>query len=61
MRNRLRQVARALRLMLGLPDYEVYCAHRRRHHPDAAPMDRGAFVRMCQERRFGGSGPTRCC
>jgi uncharacterized short protein YbdD (DUF466 family) len=48
--------------MLGLPDYETYCAHQRRHHPDAAPMDRGAFVRLCQERRFGGKGaPTRCC
>jgi uncharacterized short protein YbdD (DUF466 family) len=61
-RDRLRQVARALRLMLGLPDYETYCAHQRRHHPGVAPMNRGAFLRLCQERRFGGKGaPTRCC
>lgn len=61
MRDHLKQAARAMRRILGLPDYETYCAHQRRYHPDAKPMDRGTFVRWCQERRYGRAGPTRCC
>lgn len=61
MRDALRRLGPALRRMLGLPDYAAYCAHLARRHPDAVPLDRGAFLKLCQERRFGGRGPTRCC
>ena len=55
--HRLRQMAR---MMVGVPDYDSYLRHMREHHPDRAPMDRTAFFRERQERRYrGGSG--RCC
>lgn len=56
--QRLQQTAR---LMVGLPDYEAYVAHMRTHHPDAPVLDRAAFVREMQQRRYCGRGTHRCC
>jgi len=54
-----RRLARAI---LGMPDYDVYLAHQRTHHPDAPVLERGAFVRARQERRYAArGGPSRCC
>ena len=52
--------ARAARLAIGIPDYEVYVAHMREHHPGAPPMDRGAFVLERMQARYG-KGRARCC
>ena len=52
--------ARAARLAIGIPDYQVYVAHMREHHPGAAPMERGAFVLERMQARYG-KGRARCC
>ena len=55
-----RAAARAARLAIGIPDYEVYVAHMREHHPGAPPMDRGEFVLERMQARYG-KGRARCC
>lgn len=51
---------RTASLMVGQPDYEVYVAHATATHPDQPPLDRTAFFRLHEARRFG-SGGFRCC
>ena len=61
-RDAAAQVARTARLMVGVPDYEAYAAHRRSQHPDEPVMSRADFLRNRTERRFGaGGGISRCC
>lgn len=52
---------RTARLMVGVPDYDTYVAHRRLNHPDEPVMSYEEFFRFVQDRRFDGSGPPRCC
>lgn len=65
--SRLREVwrtaARTARLMVGVPDYAAYVAHRHAHHPGEPVMDRATFHRDRIERRYGGGAdsPPRCC
>lgn len=47
------------RLMVGIPDYQAYLAHRRTSHPNEPVMTRAQFHRERTERRFGGV--SRCC
>lgn len=54
----LRQTAR---LMVGLPDYDIYLRHMREQHPDQPIMDRVQFFRNRQEARYGGKNGGRCC
>ena len=54
-------LARTARLMVGVPDYEAWAAHRRAHHPGEPVPTREAFHRLCAERRFGGTPGSRCC
>jgi uncharacterized short protein YbdD (DUF466 family) len=59
----LKQVARTARLMVGVPDYNDYVAHRQADHPGEPMLSRRDFYRDRTERRFGG-GPDRigrCC
>ena len=49
-----------LRLMVGVPDYARYVAHRRARHPGEAVLTRAEFVAASQERRFTADKP-RCC
>lgn len=61
-REALKQAARAGRLMVGVPDYETYAAHRLAKHPGEPVMSRAEFLRNRTERRFGaGGGISRCC
>ena len=60
MRERLRQVGRAYRRVVGAPDYDAYCAHMAAQHPGEAPLSRQAFCAREIDRRYGKSGP-RCC
>lgn len=52
---------RTARSMVGLPDYDAYCAHMATRHPDAAVMNKLEFFRDRQEARYGGKNGGRCC
>jgi uncharacterized short protein YbdD (DUF466 family) len=56
-----RYLGQALRLMVGLPDYENYVAHVRRTHPGQTPMSYEEFFRERQSARYGGRGRIGCC
>lgn len=49
------------RLMVGVPDYEVYSNHMRSNHPDQHCMTYQEFFRERQEARYGGKGTGKCC
>jgi uncharacterized short protein YbdD (DUF466 family) len=54
--------ARTARLMVGVPDYETYVAHRRANHPDGPIMTYVEFFRERQEARYAvGKGRFRGC
>jgi uncharacterized short protein YbdD (DUF466 family) len=48
------------RRIAGIPDYEAYVAHLRRHHPEQTPPSRESFLRARLAARYGASG-GRCC
>ncbi len=53
---------RAARLMIGVPDYETYVAHRRANHPDEPIMTYVEFFRERQQARYiVGKGRCRGC
>lgn len=56
--RRLRQTAH---LMVGLPDYDQYVAHRRQHHPHEPLLTRDQFIKEMQQRRYAGKNSNRCC
>jgi uncharacterized short protein YbdD (DUF466 family) len=57
----LRRAWAALRELTGDDAYERYLAHWRLHHATEgrAPLDRAAFVREEQQRKW--EGVRRCC
>ena len=50
---------RWLRAVSGDDAYERYLAHHRGCHPGVVPLDRGAFFRREQERKWAKI--NRCC
>lgn len=60
LRDAMKRAAETARLMVGLPDYDRYLAHRRSAHPGEPALSREAFHRERTERRFG-AGTSRCC
>ena len=50
-----------LRLMVGVPDYARYVAHRRARHPGEPVMTRAEFVAASQRKRFAADKAPRCC
>jgi len=56
-------LARTARLMVGVPDYEAYVAHRRPVHPGEPVMTYEEFFRERQASRYGENGGkvSRCC
>ena len=60
MRERLRQVGRAYRQVVGIPDYEAYLVHLAEHHPGERALSCREFCAQAIDRRYGKSGP-RCC
>ncbi len=54
------RVARVVRRIIGVPDYERYVAHVQRHHPEQVPLTRDAFARDMLTRRYAQPG-NRCC
>jgi uncharacterized short protein YbdD (DUF466 family) len=54
--------ARTARLMVGIPDYESYVAHRQANHPGLPVMSYEEFFVERQEARYGVSrGRFRGC
>jgi uncharacterized short protein YbdD (DUF466 family) len=50
------------RLMVGIPDYETYVAHRRAHHPGEPVMSYAEFFRERQRARYASErGRLGCC
>jgi uncharacterized short protein YbdD (DUF466 family) len=54
------RLARALRIVIGVPRYDAYCAHIAKYHPDFEPMSRAAFERARLEERYSKAG-AKCC
>jgi uncharacterized short protein YbdD (DUF466 family) len=63
--KRLAEACKALcttgRLMCGIPDYDGYVAHLRRHHPERSVPSYEEFFRQRQDARYGRNGNARCC
>lgn len=53
------RLGRALRVMLGAPDYESYLAHMRERHPDERPLSEAELFLRRQEGK--GRPGARCC
>jgi uncharacterized short protein YbdD (DUF466 family) len=58
--RRLADLARALRRIIGAPDYEAYVAHLRARHPDTEPLTCDQFYRVHFEDRYNRPG-AKCC
>jgi uncharacterized short protein YbdD (DUF466 family) len=58
-----KRIASTARLMVGVPDYDGYVAHRRAKHPGEPVMSYEEFFRERQQSRYGENGGkiTRCC
>lgn len=55
-------VVQTARLMVGIPDYDTYVAHRQRNHPEQPIMTYKEFFRERQEARYAVSkGRFRGC
>ncbi len=54
---------RTARLMVGVPDYDAYVAHRKLMHPGEPVMTYADFFRERQASRYGENGGriSRCC
>jgi uncharacterized short protein YbdD (DUF466 family) len=55
-----RYLGQAMRLMIGLPDYDGYVAHMRATHPDRPVMTYEEFFRERQDARYR-SRTGKCC
>ncbi|MBV6520675.1 MAG: hypothetical protein MNPFHGCM_00793 [Gemmatimonadaceae bacterium] len=58
--TRLRQAARAIRRIIGAPDYDGYLAHRMQHHPECRKLTEREFTRQRLDDRYSRPG-SRCC
>jgi uncharacterized short protein YbdD (DUF466 family) len=58
--GRLRQALTNARRIFGMPDYDAYLEHLRRHHPGAPFPTRRVFYEQYLASRYGDA-PTRCC
>jgi uncharacterized short protein YbdD (DUF466 family) len=58
-----RRAVQTARLMVGIPDYDSYVAHRRAHHPTEPVMSYAEFFRERQKARYGCEGGRMrgCC
>ena len=58
-----RRAVQTARLMVGIPDYDTYVAHRQAHHPGEPVMSYPEFFRERQKARYGCEGGRirGCC
>ena len=59
-RFRFGDLAKVVRRVIGVPDYDVYLAHQSACHPGAKPITREEFAREALTRRYERPG-SRCC
>jgi uncharacterized short protein YbdD (DUF466 family) len=57
----LRLARQAARLMVGVPDYDTYLAHRSAHHPGEPVMSYAEFFKERQDSRYAGNKMRGCC
>ena len=55
-----RRAVQAARLLIGVPDYDTYVEHLRRHHPERPVMSYEEFFNERMQARYRGGG-GRCC
>jgi uncharacterized short protein YbdD (DUF466 family) len=56
------RIRKALKGVMGAPNYEAYLAHHNRVHPNASPMSEAEFFRFAIDRRYSKpGGGMRCC
>lgn len=53
-------IARVIKQIIGVPDYERYVSHLRESHPGCEPLTRDAFMRERLEARYNRPG-SKCC
>jgi uncharacterized short protein YbdD (DUF466 family) len=56
-----RYLGQSFRLMVGLPDYEVYLRHREETHPGEPVMSYEEFFRERQQARYEAGKRGGCC
>lgn len=56
-----RYFGQTARLMVGMPDYEVYKNHMRDNHPDQPYMTYEEFFLERLKARYEGKGTGKCC
>jgi uncharacterized short protein YbdD (DUF466 family) len=59
-RDRVERVAKVVRRIIGVPDYDRYVAHLRMHHPEMTPMCQRDFERQRIQDKYSRPG-GRCC
>lgn len=52
MKAMLKRLQQGLRAMVGVGDYEQYCEHMHRHHPQLPKMTDIEYFRHCQQARY---------
>jgi uncharacterized short protein YbdD (DUF466 family) len=58
--ERVERGLKVLRRMIGVPDYDSYCAYLAQHHPGEQPMSRNDFHRERLTEKYTRPG-NRCC
>ena len=59
-RQKIDRAACILRRVIGVPDYDIYLAHIREHHPDEKPLTREEFTNQRLVDKYSRPG-SRCC
>ena len=59
-RAKIDRAACILRRVIGVPDYDIYLAHIREHHPGATPLTREEFTSQRLLDKYSRPG-SRCC
>ena len=59
-REKIDRAACILRRVIGVPDYDIYLAHIREHHPEAKPLTREEFTNQRLHDKYSRPG-SRCC
>lgn len=47
---------RFVHLLVGLPSYDKYVEHMKRHHPDEAPKSQKEFFKEALDKKYGANG-----
>ena len=58
--EQVRRVAKVVRTIIGVPDYDRYVAHVCERHPEQAPLTREEFEQDRLAARYTRVG-SRCC